>query len=217
MDRGFRGNVIVELAAGAFLFVIFALLAFDAGVLIMANSVLDEASRDAARAAGECDSQAKAQQAALAAVAKHKDPNNPFLKTVNLVGEVDYQPVVAKIDSTNGTTGGLMDGTPFVRLTVGIDARIPAPIFFFNAKFGADGSLHFESTTTFPIIKLPVSATGDLFDKQPVTTGGAGGQAVPCPPSQSPCPPPQGGPGPGPGSGPGPGPTTTGGGGAPPG
>lgn len=214
--RSQSATTIVELACTAFLFIVFALLALDAGVLIMANSVLDEASRDAGRAAGETQNQSDAQNAANLAIGKHKNQDNPFLKNLSLIGQVLYQDVVPPIDSTTGTSGssgptgqpglppkpvipaGQMEGTPFVQLTAGIDAVVPAPIFFFGARFGPGGTLHFESTTTFPIIKVAVPASGGVFDANPPLGGGGGGGFVPCPPGQPQCPkPPPGTGGPG--------------------
>ncbi len=199
------GASIVELASISILFVILALLCVDAGVLVMATSALDEAVRDAGRAAAETSKQADAKNAATQALKKHLGESNPVLKNLALVGDVVYEPYDGAnklfIKSDTGSTGldgapaGQMLATPFVRLTAGIDAVVPAPILFFGASFGKGGTLRFEQTATFPIIKLPVTGSGGVFDQNPFAEGGTGESAPPCPPGRPGCPP-QGGGGP---------------------
>jgi len=200
------GASIVELACVAVLFVVLALLCVDAGVLVMATSSLDEAVRDAGRAAAETKNQSDATSAANQALKKHIGPNNPVLRNLAIVGPVTYEPydgaTKVYIKSDTGSTGltgapaGQMLATPFVRLQAGIDAVVPAPILFIGASFGKGGTLHFEQTATFPIIKLPVTGTGDVFDKNPVANVYTNGSGAPCPPGRPSCPPQQGGGGP---------------------
>jgi Flp pilus assembly protein TadG len=180
------GVAIVELACIAIVFVVFALLCVDAAVLIMASSVLDEAVRDAGRAAAEMQTQAKAQAAADLAMKKHAK-SNPLLKNLSVqVTKYESESDVGCIDSTSGTTGltgcpaGQMSGTPSVQLKAAVDAVVPAPVLFFGASFGEGGTLHFEQVATFPIINIaPPTATG-VFDTPPAPQTTGGGGAYPC-------------------------------------
>jgi hypothetical protein len=153
----------------------------------MATSTLDEAVRDAGRAAAEQPDKPKAQNAANQAVKKHLGTNNPLLTNLTL-NVTDYQSIADAgcIDSTSGTTGlapcgsGQMQGSPFVKLNARVDAKIPAPIFFFGAKFGEGGTLTFQQVATFPILNIAPPPVVGVFDPDPpyATDGGLAG--FPC-------------------------------------
>jgi hypothetical protein len=218
------GQVTVELACVAFLFVVLTLLCVDAAVLMMATSTLDEAVRDAGRAAAEQPDKTKAQNAADQAAKKHLGTNNPLLTNLNLT-VTDYQSVADAgcIDSTSGTTGltpcgaGQMQGTPFVKLNAKVDAHVPAPIFFFGASFGEGGTLTFQQVATFPILNIAPPPILGVFDPDPPFRQGDLSTSDPCLSPAPGCPSAGGGGPTGPGTSGDSGPTGPTGGSAPPG
>lgn len=174
-SRDGNGGMIVELACAGFLFVGITLLCFDAGVLMAAHSTLDEATRDAGRAAGESTLTAAnpdlPRQAAEDALSKHASAGNMFLKNLRLDSfeyKVDAIPDITGIPDNGGAPpGGKVSGTPYVALTASVDAVVPAPILFFGAEFGKGGTLHYSQAAMFPIIKSPVFFDPRPFDANP--------------------------------------------------
>lgn len=126
------------------LFVVMSVLCLDMGYVIMGSQVNDRACRDAARAAAEADNYATALKLAQAAVAPHKGD-----------GYFVSSPTVDASAFTYEDFGGdpPPNTSPFVSVTTNCDIRIPAPIFFLGANFGATGTMNFSKTYVFPIVK----------------------------------------------------------------
>ena len=138
------GHTLIELSMLGVLFVVLAVLSLDVGYVMMGSQLNDRACRDAARAAAEADNYASSLQMAQAAVIPHRGDGywvtNPTVNTAQFIYQ-DYSG-----DPPPNTS-------PFVTVTTNCNVRIPAPIFFLGATFGAGGTMSFTKSYTFPIVK----------------------------------------------------------------
>lgn len=142
--RAAEGHVLVELSMITVLLVIVAVLCANVGIMSLASSMNDSACRDAARAAAQASSRTAALNQAQAALKAHKTDgyfvSQPTINTSDFVYE-DY-------------SGSPPDNTsPYVQVTTSSTVRVPAPILFFGAQFGKDGTMTFNRTYTFPIVR----------------------------------------------------------------
>jgi Flp pilus assembly protein TadG len=147
--RSKKGMAALELAMTCGIIVAMSLVCLDVCFLVVASSVNDRACRDAARAASQQDSAAKAQDAARAALMIHRTQSN-------LVGQPTLVPeLFSYVDN-----GGDPD-IPNPTVTVGTQTtvRMPVPVFLFGVNFGSDSggnrqSFTFRKVYTFPIVKF---------------------------------------------------------------
>jgi Flp pilus assembly protein TadG len=143
-QRRKTAHSIIELAMLSVLFAIVAVFTLDIGFVITASQINDEACRDAARAAAQANNYDSAIRLARAALASHKTDGyfvtQPVLDAPSFVYE-DYAG-----DPPENTS-------PFVTATTSVTVRIPAPVLFIGATFGEGGTMNFQKTYTFPIVK----------------------------------------------------------------
>jgi hypothetical protein len=126
------------------LLAVVAVLCANVGIMSLASSMNDSACRDAARAAAQASNRTTAISMAQAALKAHSTDgyfvSQPTIDTSDFVYE-DY-------------SGSPPDNTsPYVQVTTSSTVRVPAPILFFGAKFGKDGTMTFNRTYTFPIVR----------------------------------------------------------------
>lgn len=166
LTRNLRGNVSLELAATAILLVIMAIFCFDASILIYANSILDEAARDAARCAALTENADSAEEAARIALSRHA-VSVPFVSNLKLSAPVEYvthfDGALAAIPDPNGGPGTIPP-VPYVKVQASINANIPAPLAVFGSVFGAMGDLTFHDVSTFPLLNEPDAPESGSFD-----------------------------------------------------
>ncbi len=141
--RSSHGTVLVELACSSIFLVIFAIFAVYLTLIITCANITDKATRDAARAAAEQQTQAKAMAVAQSIVLSFASAN-PFMTPPTVpVNGVVYQ-------DYGGNPPALK--SPFVTVTVVSSAKLPfAPAQFFGQTFGTD-TYTFSQTYTFPIV-----------------------------------------------------------------
>lgn len=141
---GASGHSLIELSMLGVLFVVIAVLCLDVGYVMMGSQLNDRACRDAARAAAEADNYGSSLQMAQAAVIPHRGDGywvtNPTVNTASFV----YQDFSGSPPPNT---------SPFVTVTTNCNVRLPAPIFFLGASFGAGGTMSFTKSYTFPIVK----------------------------------------------------------------
>ena len=134
-----------ELAFGALFIILMTMLALDLMIPMIADSVLDRATRDAARAAAGQGDQATAVKAAQAALASHKTDGNyvsqPIL-TSTTPPDFVYQ----------NYGGDPTQGNPYVQVTCSLIAKLPCNIQMFGEHFS--GPFTFKRSYQFPIIKF---------------------------------------------------------------
>ena len=138
------GHTLIELSMLSVLFVVLAVLSLDIGYLLMGSELNDRACRDAARAAAQGDNYATALQLAQTAVIPHNG-DGVFVSTPTV------DPSVFTYQDFGGDPPP--NTSPFVTVTTRTRIKVPAPIFFLGAEFGANGSMSFNKTYTFPIVK----------------------------------------------------------------
>ena len=194
-NRSNHGSTIIELSAVAVLFSIMSVFCFDAAVMIYANSVIDEATRDAARCAALAKDQPTAQAAAQAALARHAI-NVPFLGSVKLSQPVEYvttfTPPYDVIANPNGGPATVA-ATPYVLVQTSIAAKMPAPLHVYGYHLGGD-NMTFNAISSFPLLRNEDIKPLGSFDKElpiwgPVTASNFYPCANPkaCPPLATPC------------------------------
>ncbi len=151
-----RGNMSVEVAITATLFVIFTILGFDMLTVAFGYSILDSAARDAARAAASTGNKADGLLAAQQAVLSHRTD-----------GYFVVQPTVSESIPTDFVYYTPAKGSPFVTVTTRSQLRIQTPVSFFGAYL-ANGQFPVARSYTFPILGVPF-----------VPNPGAGGASPP--------------------------------------
>ncbi|HEY9682550.1 MAG TPA: hypothetical protein V6C86_13300 [Oculatellaceae cyanobacterium] len=143
--RSQRGDLVIELGIGAFLFLIFSLTSFDLGLLVFCADLNDRACRDAARAAAQGSDITSATKLAKAALLAHS-PAVAYMSPPMIQGAINY--VDFGGHPPNSQTA------PYVQVTTSTVSQIPAgPVQFLGARFLPDGKATFVQTYTFPIIK----------------------------------------------------------------
>jgi Flp pilus assembly protein TadG len=144
--RRLYGSGLVEVAAVSCCMIVLVLLCVDIGVLVYGASLNDKACRDAARAAAQGTSYANALALAQAAMTAYQ-ADGTFLTT----------PTIDTASFTYQDYGGSPPNntSPYVSVTTTSNAKIPTPVFFRGASFGASSSYYtFRRTYDFPIVKL---------------------------------------------------------------
>jgi Flp pilus assembly protein TadG len=141
-----KGSLVIELTVGSFFLSIFAIIAFHVGLLIFGAFMNDTACRDAARAAAQGNSQAKATTLAQAILISHKQTNS-YLGSPALQTPIVYQ-------DYNGSPPNTQT-SPYIQLTTKTQVTLPIRFFsFLSQMFTSDQNLTFTATYTFPIVKV---------------------------------------------------------------
>jgi Flp pilus assembly protein TadG len=139
-----HGQVLIELVMIISVIVLIGMLGADIGIVSLASSINDSACRDAARAAAQGSNSTTALALAQAAIKAHTaDGYYVTVPTIN-TSQFIYQ-------DFNGSPPA--NTSPYVSVTTSSTVRIPAPLFFYGARFEPNGSLTFTRTYTFPIVK----------------------------------------------------------------
>jgi hypothetical protein len=141
-NRG--GNTIIELATISSLLVVVALFCANIGIVSMGSALNDQACRDACRAAAQGSNLNEATNMARASLKAHV-ADGYFISTPSIIqGGVFYQDFGGNPPP---------DTSPYVEVSTRNVVKIPAPVLFFGAKFGQDGSMTFTKKYTFPIVR----------------------------------------------------------------
>lgn len=142
--REVNGHALIELSMIASLLVVLSMLCANVGIVSLASSVNDSACRDAARAAAQASNSGAALKLAQAAIKAHQADGyyitQPTIDTTSFV----YQDFAGNPPPNT---------SPYVEITTNSTVRIPAPIVFYGAKFGQNGTVTFTRTYNFPIVK----------------------------------------------------------------
>jgi hypothetical protein len=145
--RANSGHGMIELACVSLLLVIASLIAADIGIIMLADSTNERAARDAARAAASASDPPSGLLMAQAAAATH-GVASPFIsKPTVLPASYVYQDFA-------GTPPP--DTSPYVEVTTEISVKLPAPLFFVQAKLdmsSSTGRMVLRKRYHFPIIK----------------------------------------------------------------
>jgi len=160
-----RGSALIEFCATAVIIVLMAMFCFDAGIMIYAGNILDEAARDAARCAAMTKNAEMATSAANSALSRHQI-SVPFVGQLTLTGPVQYVTnFSAPYDSISDPNGGpaVIAPVPYVQVNASVTAKMPAPIFIFGGQFATDGIV-FNDIATFPLLAEPDTLPLGNFD-----------------------------------------------------
>ncbi len=142
--RQLHGHALIELALIIVLMVVMSMLGANIGIVALATSINDSACRDAARAAAQASNSAVALGLAQAAIRAHgADGYYVTQPTIN-TGAFVYQDYAGNPPPNT---------SPYVSVTTSSTVRIPAPIMFWGAKFGSNGTISFSRSYVFPIVK----------------------------------------------------------------
>jgi hypothetical protein len=144
--RRTQGSAFVELAATAWMFVVFAYIAVDIGILVWGAWINDTACREAARAASQQNNDNDAKVAAARAVAAFATASNLVTspKCWFTAGNWEFEP---RLDA-NGTPQIKLG--PYVKCTTRLDMTLPVPIVF--GETGFTKYLIFKQSYCFPIL-----------------------------------------------------------------
>jgi Flp pilus assembly protein TadG len=167
-NRRTRGYGMIELAAGAVFFVIISVLSVNMIVLMIADSVVDRAARDAARAAASQSTAEKAKNSARAVLFAHKT-DGYFISQPRLTSTASPDFVYYDNDGNPNINA---PPYPFVTVTVIGTARLPAVISVFGAVFnssggggitarGVPGTMDFKRRVTAPILSFQLAPEFD--------------------------------------------------------
>jgi Flp pilus assembly protein TadG len=141
-SRSRYGGSIIEIGISAFLLAPLAAIGVDLTLMMLGITLTDTACRDAARAAAQQSTPAKASQAAQSQLQLHGTD-----------GYWISQPVLTAVVYNDFAGSPPVNVSPYVTVTITTTVRCPAPIFFFGADFVKGGVLQFSRSYTFPIIK----------------------------------------------------------------
>jgi len=145
--RRHRGVACLEIGIAAFLMIVLATFGLDLSLIIFGMDLNDSACRDAARAAAQQNTQAKALQAAQSQMSVHVTDgywiSKPILKSTSA-------PDFVYSDFLGHPPANV---SPYVTVTTLVSIRCPAPILFFGASFIKSGVIQFARRYTFPIVK----------------------------------------------------------------
>jgi len=168
--RAQRGLSSVELAVSAFALAIMTVLALDLGMMMLGNSVLDRAARDATRAAAGQRDLPTAINAAKATLAMHKTDGHfvsqPVLTATTAPDFVynDYggTPFGQVIPPGNPNAGSIA-GNPTVTVTSRVEVLLPASLGIFGVSLDqgplTGGKMNFVRSYTFPIVRQSLNKT----------------------------------------------------------
>lgn len=139
-----EGSILIELACGASLMLVFSLLCADIGMVVFGVDINDRACRDAARAAALGGSTSESVALASAALKAHA-ADGYYFTSPQLVLPISYNDYGGNPPAQT---------SPYVQITTSTIARVPfAPVDFFGAQFLKNGTISFKQTYTFPLLK----------------------------------------------------------------
>lgn len=145
--RECHGVACIEIGIASFLMIVLAAFGLDLSLIIFGMDLNDAACRDAARAAAQQNTQAKALQAAQSQLSTHATDgfwvSQPTLKSA-------AAPDFVYNDFLGNPPANV---SPYVTVTTLVNIRCPAPILFFGASFIRSGKIQFARRYTFPIVK----------------------------------------------------------------
>jgi hypothetical protein len=145
--RTSKGHSIIELGCVSLLLAIVMLISADIGIMMLADSTCERAARDAARAAAGASDPATGLLMAQAAVATHGVSSGLLSKPAVVTSDYVYQDFAGSPPP---------DTSPYVEVSTQITVKLPAPIFFAQAKLdmaSTGGSIVLKKRYQFPIIK----------------------------------------------------------------
>lgn len=142
------GSGIIELAISGFLTIALTILCIDIGVLMVADNILDQAARDACRAASGQQDRASAENAANAALLNHQTD-----------GYYITQPEIEEFVYKNGDGDPSRADDAYVSVVVRCNVRLPAPVNFFGLSLTTYGS---RGSGTFDFFRRYVAAVLNL-------------------------------------------------------
>ena len=144
--RSKRGHSnVIEMGCVMVALAVVSVLGADIGVVMLADSTNERACRDAARAAASASDPTTALKLAQLAVKAHATSSlfvsSPTVDSTEFIYE-DY-------------SGNPPPNTsPYVQVATAINVKVPAPVFFGNAKFNpGNGTLTMRKEYIFPIVK----------------------------------------------------------------
>jgi Flp pilus assembly protein TadG len=141
------GLAALEVAVSAFLLVVFSALGVDTCLVVYAIAVNDSCSRDAARAAGQQNNLANAIQAAQTELKVHQTDGM-------LVGQPTLVSTASPAFVYNDFGGNPpANVSPYVTVTTEVKVKLPGTLKFFGDIFMPNGTLKFQRSYTFPIVK----------------------------------------------------------------
>lgn len=146
MSRKSSGNVSIEFAVALPMIALVLCLVVNLTITLLSGRANDQACRDAARAAAQCDDAQTALAAARAAAAGHVF----FGRTPRIIAEQ------FSYDTNGGVPLPNTGAGPTVRVVTAFKADLPFIARFYGAGFDTD-TLEFKREYTFPIMKLKES------------------------------------------------------------
>lgn len=137
------GSLIVELASGTLLTVVFVLLGLHMGIIIFGAYQNDRVCRDACRNAAQGMDATEANKLVNVVLLGYNDTD--FLKAPKLSGPVVYQDYGGNPPAQT---------SPYVQVETTTEANMPFGVLaFFNSGILQDGKLKFSKKYTFPIVR----------------------------------------------------------------
>lgn len=145
------GTACVELACGSVFIMVLFMVAIDITIMMLGYQLNDRACRAATRSAAQQSSASKAFAAVNAALAVHKGDgfivSSPKLST---------QPNALVYNDFNGDPYA---GNPTVSVCTEVTVRVPAPVVFFDQRFGKNSAgvanvWTFRRRYTYPILDV---------------------------------------------------------------
>ncbi len=172
--RKVTGQVLsAEVAVTALLMIIFLCMTTDTFICVYGFSELDEAARDAARAAAATNDPLNAYTAAQQAALSHKTdgilvtqptvsgpaPPAGMNSGANCPGHnwTTNPDFVYMVNPGSPSTPCSPSGAPYATVTTRCSIKMPVPINFFGDVYDRSGALAYGRTYTFPILGVPFS------------------------------------------------------------
>lgn len=142
--RSTKGTLVIELAAGTFLLMIFTLIAVHLTVMVYGAFINDRACRDAARAAAQGQSPSEAFKLASCILTTH-NPVGTFVEAPQLKGPIQYE-------DYGGTPPA--GRSPFVHVSTQTKVHAPFALLSVCGETFNDGTVAFTQSYTFPIVRV---------------------------------------------------------------
>jgi Flp pilus assembly protein TadG len=143
-NRKERGVVVMELAASAFMLLIFSILAAHLSLMVYGAYINDRACRDAARAAAQGSSQPEAEKMANVILTTHHALGS-YVEAPSVKGHVQYQ------DYNGSPPAG---HSPFVHVVTETKVHSPFKLLTVCGETFQDGAVVFTQSYTFPVVRV---------------------------------------------------------------
>mgnify|MGYP000617964685 CR=1 FL=1 len=142
-----NGGAFIEMSISLCILIVLAALGSDMTLITFGMFLNDKTCRDAARAAAQQTTSARALQAAQAQLRVHATD-----------GTFISQPILVSQTSPNFVYNDYAGNPPanqssYVTVTTSINIKLPAPIFFWGINFLPSGTLQTVRRYTYPIVK----------------------------------------------------------------